>query len=255
VTRFNLLGTLEVLGASGRPVRIPRPRARQLLAVLLLHHGRPVPADFLVAAVWGEEAPSSMLGTLRTYLYLLRRDHEIADRLHRADGGYQLSLRPGELDLDDFRLLARRGQQALDHGDLPGAEHLLRRALDLWRLPEMLDVPATLVVMEETVKLSGQRVRASELLVDAVLRQGRHQEIVPVLDASVRLNPLNEHAWEQLIVALYGAGRRVEAIQAYHSARSLLVSEYGVEPGPRLRRVFQQVLRDDPALTAVSAPG
>lgn len=253
--RFNMLGTLEVIVDPGQKIRIPRPRARQLLTVLLLWNGRPVSAEFLAEAVWGEDAPSSRLGSLRTHLYLLRRDPAVAERLRREDGGYLLDVRPGELDLEDFRALAAQGQQALETGDVRSAEKLLRQAVALWRMPELCDVPATLAVMAEMVKLSGERLRANEQLVDAVLRQGRHRELVPELEASVCANPLNERAWEQLILALYGSGRRAEAIQAYNGARALLVDEYGIDPGPRLRHLFQQVLQDDPALVPAGSPG
>jgi DNA-binding SARP family transcriptional activator len=251
--RFNLLGTLEVTADSGERVCISRPRARALLAVLLLLNGRPLSAGFLARAVWGEDAPNSAVGTLRTHLYLLRRHPPVAERLRREEDGYVLELRPGELDLDDFRTLAAQGRQALEVGDLPGAEKLLRRAAALWRLPELRDLPATPAVMAETLRLSAVRARVSEQLIDAMLGQGRHRELVPELEADVSVNPLNERTWEQLIVALYGSGRRAEAIQAYHGVRTVLVNEYGIDPGPRLRRLFQQVLVDDPDLVAVSS--
>jgi DNA-binding SARP family transcriptional activator len=246
--RFNVLGTLEVIVEPDQRIRIPRLRARQLLAVLLLMNSRPATADFLAEAVWGEDAPGSRFGNLRTHVYLLRRNPAVAERLRREDGGYLLDVRAGELDLEDFRAFAAQGQQALETGDLRGAESLLRQAMALWRLPELRDVPATQAVMAETAKLSGERARVSDQLIDAVLGQGRHRELVPELEASVCVNPLNERTWEQLILALYGSGRRAEAIQAYNGARTLLVDEYGIDPGPRLRRLFHQVLRDDPAL-------
>lgn len=252
--RFNLLGTLEVVEESGQRVRIPRPRARQLLAVLLLMNGRPASAELLIEAVWGEDSPSSRLGNLRSHLCLLRRNLPIAERLRRDDSGYLLDVRPGELDLEDFRAWAAQGQHALETGDVRTAERLLRQAMALWRLPELRDVPATLAVIAETVKLSSERAKASEQLIEAVLRQGRHRELVPELEARVRANPLDERAWEQLILALYGAGRRVEAIQAYNGARTLLLDEYGIDPGPGLRHLFQRVLRDDPALVPVPLP-
>jgi DNA-binding SARP family transcriptional activator len=246
--RFNLLGMLEVFAGPGQPIRIPRLRARQLLAVLLLLNGRPVSAGFLAEAVWGEEGSGSRLGNLRTHVYLLRRNLAVAERLRREDNGYLLHVRPGELDLEDFRALAAQGQHALAAGDLCRAEQLLRRAMALWRLPELRDVPPTQAVMADTVKLTSERVRAHEQLIDAVLRQGRHRELVPELEANVCVNPLNERAWEQLILALYGSGRRAEAIRAFNSARTLLVDDYGIDPGPRLRHLFHQVLRDDPTL-------
>lgn len=246
--RFNMLGTLEVIADSGEKVRIPRPRLRELLAVLLLMNRQPASTETLIGAIWGDDAPNSKVGTLRTHVYLLRRNPAVAERLQREDGGYRLDVRPGELDLADFRTLAAQGQSSLETGDLHNAEKLLRQAISLWRLPKLRDLPDTPPVMEEVVKLYGERARANEQLIEAMLRQGRYREIVPELKASVFANPLNERAWEQLIVALYRLGRRAEAIQTYNDVRTLLVDEYGIDPSTRLRYLFQQLLRDDPAL-------
>jgi DNA-binding SARP family transcriptional activator len=246
--RFNVLGTLEVTADSGHRIHIPRPRARQVLTVLLLMNSRAVSADYLAEAVWGEDAPSSWLGNLRTHVHLLRQNRPVAERLRREDGGYLLEVGPGEVDLVDFRTLAAQGRQAARAGDLCRAERLLRQAVALWRSPDLHDAPGTPAVMAETTRLTSERLSANEQLIDVVLCQGRHREVVPELEVSVYVNPLNERAWEQLILALYGSGRRAEAIQAYNGARTLLVDEYGIDPGPRLRHLFHQVLRDDPAL-------
>jgi DNA-binding SARP family transcriptional activator len=211
-------------------------------------NGRPVTAEWLVEAVWGESAPRSGVGTLRTHLYLLRRSPAIAGRLRREDGGYLVELRSGELDLADFRVLSAQGRRALEVGDPRNAEKLLRQAVGLWRVPELSDVPGTVAVLEETVRLRGERASVSEQLFEAVLRQGRHHELVPDLQASVSANPVNERGWEQLMLALYRSGRRAEAIQAYNGARAVLVDEYGIDPGPRLRTLFQRLLQEDPAL-------
>jgi tetratricopeptide (TPR) repeat protein/transcriptional regulator with XRE-family HTH domain len=49
------------------------------------------------------------------------------------------------------------------------------------------------------------------------------------------------------------AGRQAEALAAYQRARDVLVTELGVEPGPGLRDLHQQILSADPAL-AVTEP-
>ena len=58
---FRVLGTVEVAGADG-----PRPlhgrKELAVLAYLLANAGRSVPADELVWAVWGEDAPPSAPG-------------------------------------------------------------------------------------------------------------------------------------------------------------------------------------------------
>ncbi len=50
------------------------------------------------------------------------------------------------------------------------------------------------------------------------------------------------------MLALYRDGRQAEALAAYQRARGILVRELGVEPGPGLRELHQQILSADPAL-------
>jgi YVTN family beta-propeller protein len=56
-----------------------------------------------------------------------------------------------------------------------------------------------------------------------------------------------------LMTALYAAGRQAEALDAYRVARTRLVEELGVEPGPELRELQRRILAQDGAL-ATSAP-
>ena len=53
---FRILGPLEVHHGGG-PVRVPGAKERALLADLLVHAGRVVPADRLVEDLWGAEPP------------------------------------------------------------------------------------------------------------------------------------------------------------------------------------------------------
>ena len=95
-TQFRL--PTDVPDAPGRS--LPAAKHRALVAALALHGGRPVPADVLVEALWGQDAPPSAHATLHTYLSVVRRALE-PDLPARApsryvvstDLGYQLCLR------------------------------------------------------------------------------------------------------------------------------------------------------------------
>ena len=52
------------------------------------------------------------------------------------------------------------------------------------------------------------------------------------------------------MLALYRSGRQSEALEAYRQARRSLTDGLGIEPGPELRRLQEQILAQDPALDA-----
>src|SRR3954451_22437570 len=102
---FRVLGTVEVAGADGpRPVHGRKELA--VLAYLLAHAGRAVPADELVWAVWGEDAPPTALKSLQVRLSRLRADLGAgAAAISRVGTGYRLALQAGELDAEQFECL------------------------------------------------------------------------------------------------------------------------------------------------------
>jgi hypothetical protein len=56
------------------------------------------------------------------------------------------------------------------------------------------------------------------------------------------------------MVAFYRCGRQAEALRVYERARTHMVHELGVEPGPALRGLLEAILHHDPALGTASGP-
>src|SRR5262249_27387193 len=94
--------------------------------------------------------------------------------------------------------------------------------------------------------------QARERHAEADLHGGRHEDLIPELQDLTARHPLRERFHSQLMMALYQCGRQAEAIAAYFHARDALITELGVEPGPGLRDLYQQVLDSAPVLVAAS---
>ena len=60
--------------------------------------------------------------------------------------------------------------------------------------------------------------------------------------------PFREGLWALLMTALYRVGRQADALAAFQHARSHLVEQLGVEPGPRLKDVESRILDHDERL-------
>lgn len=252
--QFKVLGPLVVIEDNGRELPVRRPRERALLALMLLHANEAISPASLVRMLWGDAAPADGSGALRTHIWSLRRMTSVAQRLSHDSGGYTLAVRPGELDADEFRRLAALGTAAIESGVRAEATRLLTGALELWREPPLADVPDTFALQARVRKLLEERRTGHEALISVRLALGHHRGLLPDLEAQTAIDPRNERYWEFLMLARYRSGQRAEALEVYDRVRTMLVSGYGIDPGPRLRRIHQQILADDPALVLLAGP-
>ena len=96
---------------------------------------------------------------------------------------------------------------------------------------------------------------AVEERIDAELELGRHADVVGELEALVAAHPLRETFRRQQMLALYRSARQAEALDAYQNARSRFVSELGIEPGPELKRLQAEILRQEAGLATPGTQG
>jgi DNA-binding SARP family transcriptional activator len=248
---FAILGPLLVRDGQAQ-IEVPKGRQRVLLAALLLHAGKPVPAEELAELVWDGAPPSGAAITLRSHMLRLRRGlgPRAGARLVTRPPGYLLLAAKDEVDVLRFRGLCQEGVSALRSDAWARADELLSEALGLWRGVALADIPSETLLREEAPGLEELRLQVEEWRADAALHLGRHDELVAGLQALAARYPLRERFHAQLMLAFYRCGRRAEALAAYRQARRVLIDELGAEPGSELRQIHQQVLSADPDLDA-----
>ena len=78
--------------------------------------------------------------------------------------------------------------------------------------------------------------------------------MIPELEALVAEHPYRERLHAHLMLALYRAGRQADSLDAYRRARTVLVDELGIDPGPELQRLETAVLNHDAALELDAPP-
>ncbi|MEV5655842.1 BTAD domain-containing putative transcriptional regulator [Streptomyces sp. NPDC052291] len=254
---YRILGPLEVFHA-GEPLSISAPRERDLLALLLLAADRAVGTEDLVDGLWGSTPPATARTTLHNYIKRLRR------RLHDAcgdhgtiatgPGGYVLRQDGALLDLREFERLTRSAGEARERGEDAAASARLRAALALWRGDALADSRAERLVQIEAPRLNEARLLAFEHWLDAELRMGRHAQVLADLQSHIGRRALRESLYVRLLVALYRAGRRSDALAAYQQARNRLIRDTGLEPGRELAAVHRRILADDASLLDPRAP-
>lgn len=244
---FRVLGPLAVVDDRPEPLTLGPYKWRLLLAALLCRPNTVVSGDTLAHALWHGGPPPSAAGTIRVYVHQLRQVVG-ARRIVRAVGGYQLVVRPGELDSDRFReLIGRARRAASDDGPARAAE-LFRRALALWRGPAFSEFQDADFIRAAAAVLDESRLDVLEECVEVELALGRHAELCRELKVLAAEHPLRENLRAQLMIALVRSGRQAEATAAFHETRRQLADEYGLDPGPRLLTLHRQILNNDPRL-------
>ncbi len=251
---------LEVLDA-GVPVEIGAAKERALLAELVLHANQIVSRERLMEVVWGENAPATAAATLNTYVSHLRSALEPGRAPRTRPGllltrepGYLLAVDPDCVDALRFERLAGEGRRALAAGDAPTAAATLREGLGLWRGDALADFVYEPFAQAEATRLEELRLATLEQRVDADLALGRHDDLVAELRRLVDEHPLRERLWGQLMLALYRCGRQSEALRAYGELRTVLGEELGIDPGPALRRLEEDMLHQRPGLEVPAGP-
>ncbi len=245
---IRLLGPLQLVRGDS-VVPLPRRQQRALLAVLALHAGEVVSTDRLIEDLWGSDAPRSALGSLQNAVSSLRKVVG-SDALLTEPPGYRLALEPEAVDALRFERLVEEARAA--PAGMRGA--LLAEALALWRGPALDDLAFEPFAGAEIARLEGLRLDAEEERLAGELGLGRHDHLVPELEALVAENPLRDRLRGQLMLALYRSGRHAEALEVYRAARLALADELGLDPSPELQRLERAILRHDPALEVREEP-
>lgn len=247
---FRILGAMEVLDTTHR-LDLPKGRGRALLALLVLHAGETVPAERLVDALWDEHPPTTASTVVHGLVSRLRRTLEPdraqghkAELLQTVGTSYRLAIQPEAVDANRFKRLIDEARSAAPDVRAAG----LSAALGLWRGPALADFTYMPFAQRAISALEELRIEATEDRIEAELELGRGRELVPELEALVHDHPFRERLRGFLMLALYRAGRQIEALEAYRVTHALLVDEMGVEPEPALRDLQAAILRQDPGL-------
>ncbi|GGS85031.1 hypothetical protein GCM10010254_00900 [Streptomyces chromofuscus] len=230
------------------------PKARVLLAALLLEAGRVVPVASLKDALWGGAPPASAHASLHNHVARLRRMLDDPGRLRAVPPGYLLRVEQGELDVHVFEGHVAAARAAHAGRDWERTVRECARALALWRGAPLSGLPAEVGGYAFVQRLAEARLLVLEWRYDAELalaeagRAGsdRLAGMLPELAALAAEHPLREAYHRQLILALHRAGRRAEALAVHRDLRARLVEELGVEPGAAVREAHVEVLRGVP---------
>src|SRR4051812_25552916 len=248
--RVGFLSELEVFDGHGRPVVLTATKLRALLAALALQVGRPVPAERLVDALWGDDPPPAAKNGLQALVSKLRRALG-TDAIAMRAGGYVLDIDPDAVDAHRYERLVTDARAASTPSE---AISRYAEAESLWRGDPLAEFAYEEFASTAITQLDELHLTALEERIEAELGLGRHLAALPELEGLVSAHPLRERLRGLLMLALYRAGRQADALRAFQDGRKILADELGLAPSPELRDLEAAILAQDAALGIEPAP-
>jgi SARP family transcriptional regulator, regulator of embCAB operon len=250
-----VLGAVSV-STGTRRIEISASKVRTLLAVLALNAGRTISCTTLADELWSDQPPPKMGNALQASATRLRKVLDDASGrtgstsvLRATYNGYLLDVVPESVDCLRFERLAAEGRKVLPWCPKHAIE-LFESALQLWRGSALADAGDGLLCRGASARLEESRLMLWEDLISARIIVSEARQVLADLRQFVEQYPLRERFCEQMMVALYRTGHQGAALEAFHRTRRHLDQELGLEPGPFLRRRYQEILAQDPRLMA-----
>jgi DNA-binding SARP family transcriptional activator len=241
---ISLFGETRVR-VDGAPVTGLSGKQRQILAILALAAGSAVSKERLADLLWQGAPPASYVGTLDSYLCLLRRHLGLSagrgSELATTEAGFRLVPGPGlTVDLARFRDLAQRSELAGGSDVVDFA----RQALEIASGELISDVPYADWAVRARESLRRESVTLWLRAAQWANARGESAAAERLARAAVASDPVCEDAWRQLMLAHWLCGRRGQALAAYAELRAAMAEQLGDEPGTESRELYLTILRD-----------
>jgi DNA-binding SARP family transcriptional activator len=234
-----VLGELTVDGIDLAPLD---RKARTLLRLLALARGRPVSADALAEALWGERPPARPADQLAVLASRLRKVLG-RDGVEHGEGGYRL--RATRIDLVELESVVRETERRAGDGRVAGAAAAARVALALVRGPLPPTGSGAAWVISEEAAADRLVRRARRVAAAALGAAGSWPDAVDLAAADVLTDPLDEDAVRTLMRGHVALGHTGAALAAYADLRAALAEELGADPAPPTEDLHRAILRGD----------
>ncbi len=211
---------------------------RRLLARLGLGAPAPVRLEALAEAIWEGEPPHHLKPTIHNQISRVRAGHG-ETVVRTTPDGYLLGVTTDAARLRDQSAEAER---LLDRGHAEAAYHLADATVPLWvgRPYDELDHVDAVHAVRRSLTASRQSAENTRLA--AAIALGWSGWALHEAERLAGESPYDERRQAMLAQALALAGRRGDALGAVMTARRRLRADLGIEAGPLLRAVEEQVL-------------
>ena len=238
---------------------LPGRHARLAFVLLLSERFRAVPVEELAQNLWPDTRPATWSTAVRGVVQHVRDFVHAADlgprgALRGEHGAYQLRVTDVEVDVEQAVADLEHARALLASRPVD-AERVAARGCAVLSRPVLPAVDSPW--LDRQRRAWGRSLqRGLEVLAESRIVQGRPEQAVAPAERAVELDPYREAAHRLLITALAAHGNEAAGVAAYERCRHLLRTDLGVEPDPRTRALYAELVRGaDPDVRAPRVDG
>lgn len=231
----------------GSSLNLTGAQPTRVLAALITRNGRVASIDVLVDTVWDDAPPPTAAHQIRKTIAKLRAKLPAGKSLIVTEGSaYRLDTSKYSSDYQEFLTALATSDTQLTNLDYDAAATTLKPAIDAWG--PLLGGTLSETLHNTDTKIRQQYLTAADHYLTCKLALAEGTDVVSLATSLTHQEPLAENFRGHLMGALYQAGRSADALSSYESFRAQLAEELGIDPGPALKELHQQILNNDPAL-------
>ena len=218
--QLKLLGSVQVIWEDGTPPRFRSQRTAALLGYLVAEK-RPFSRDHLAAFFWPDEDPAKGKANLRRELHNLA---QILPGCWQTDRLQVRFVATAVTSIDIDTILQHEKAQ-----EWQAAATLLRgEFLEGVYLDDNLEFESWLIVEREHWRRCA--IRVLDRVIALLREQGEAEQALGHASRLVKLDPLREASWRQLMLLYAITGQYNRALRQYERCRQLLDHELSIKP-------------------------
>ncbi len=244
-----MLGSFQVRRPDGSivdPGEWRTGKAADLVRMLALQAGEPIPATTLVATLWPGSDQRRGQASLRTAASRVR--HVLGSKfLERSLAGLRLC--ETWVDVTAFRAMAAQAHRLAGSGEPADVDAIARQAVALYRGDlRAHDDGADWAQAERSTLAATYQILLCDAA-EAAVNLDLARDAVDFATRALAQDPFSERASRLLMRGHAGNGEMSLALREFERCRALLAEELGTDPSPQTRELHLFLLRTERAPT------
>ncbi len=224
-----------------------RKQAVTLLKYLITQLDRPVHRERLLDCLWPGVDRRRGLGRLKVTMYYLRRElrsNGMSNEVIKTVGDSYLLRRDAVwVDVDVFERLVTEGRALQDRAQWSDALDRYDEAQRLYRGDYLEEETFSDWCAEERARLHEIYLELLARTAECQAELGHYAEVVQIYRKALVFDPCRESFHYLLMENLVTYGRPDLALAQYRHCQQVLAREFGTEPLPETRRMYQEILK------------